>query len=150
MERRKPDCLGGLHGTDHSAAAHVSHQFFPYQLGGWGTAVECPGWSECDDDAAALTVRLDQVARDAGYPFDGWQRKMPHGIRVECHPLVYRALQNLMIPSYQEFVSSLNKGAGEDWFKPQVPIMVTAGMERGQWQITADDGPIAEGTVHDG
>lgn len=150
MERRKPDCLGGLHGTDHSAAAHVSHQFFPYQLGGWGTAAECPGWSERDDDAAALSIRLDQVARDAGYPFDGWQRKMPPGIRLECHPLVPAALQQLFIPSYAEFTASLNLGVAEDLMKPQIPVVVTAGMERGAWRIAADDGLIVEGTVSNG
>lgn len=118
-------------------------------MGAWSTTVECPGWSERDDDAAALVIRLDQVGRDAGYPFGDWQAKMPPGVRVECHPLVVAALRELMIPSYQEFISSLTTGAAEDLFKPQVPVVVTAGMERGQWRITADDGLIAEGTVND-
>lgn len=39
---------------------------------------------------------------------------------------------------------------GEDAGKPQIPVVVTTGMERGQWRITADDGLIAEGTVSDG
>lgn len=101
----------------------------------------CPGWSEREDDAAALVMRLDQVAIDHEF-------RLPPGMRVECHPLVYRGLQDLFIPSCDEFVTSMH--TGEEVFKPQVPVMITAGMERGQWRIVADEGQIAEGVVRDG
>lgn len=140
MERRKPACRGAIYGTDKSAAVHGSHEFFPFRF---AEASGCPGWTEREAGATALADRLDRVAREHTWPL-----KMPPGIRLECHPSVPHALQQLFIPSYAEFVSSLN--TGEDMLKPQIPVVVTAGMTAGQWRIVADDGPIAEGVVRDG
>lgn len=141
VERRNPACRGAAYGTDQSAAAHGPHGFFPWRMS--DGAIPCPGWTEREAGATVLADRLDQVARDHWWPLS-----MPPGIRLECHPLVPHALQQIFIPSYNEFVSSLS--TGEDLVKPQMPIVVTPGMERGQWRITADDGLIAEGVVSDG
>lgn len=139
MDRRKPACRGAACWTDKSAEVHGPHEFFPWQH---AEAASCPGWTEGDAGATVLADRLDQVGREAAWPM-----QLPPGIRLECHPSVPHALQQLFIPSYAEFVSSLN--TGEDAVKPQIPVVVTAGMTTGQWRITADDGLIAEGFVRD-
>ena len=141
MERRNPACRGAAYGTDQSATVHGPHDFFPWMMSD-GT-VPCPGWTRRDASATELAERLDQVARDHWPPLS-----MPPGIRLECDHLVVHALQQLFLPSYDEFVSSLS--TGEDVMKPQMPVVVTPGMGRGQWRITADDGLIAEGVVGDG
>jgi hypothetical protein len=140
MDRRKPGCQGASYGTDYSAAPHGAHEFLASRYAEPG---ECYGWTQQEGDASTLADRLDQVARDNARPL-----KMPPGIRLECHPLVVHVLQQLFVPSYGEFTASLS--TGEDMMKPQIPVVVTAGMGRGQWRITADDGLIAEGAVRDG
>ncbi len=129
MDRRKPLCRND--------EVHGPHGYWAHGYTSWN---ECPGWSEHDADTTVLADRLDQVAREAAWPL-----KMPPGIRLECHPAVVHALQQLFIPFYGEFTASLN--TGEDMMKPQIPVVVMAGMTGGQWRIVADDGQIAEGVV---
>lgn len=146
MERRKAQC-----GSD---ARHDPHPYWAYSASDFGPhGADCPGWLGQDADATDLANRLDQVARDAWRP-PPLPHDLPPGIRLECHPLVPHVLEQLFIPSYGEFVTSLADaqlgGPGiAHWVKPQIPVLVIAGMERGQWRITADAGLIAEGTVHD-
>lgn len=137
-EMRRPACEGSP--VSEQKGPHEAHGYWTRHYMSWQ---ECPGWTQQEADATALAERVSQIAREALWPM-----RLPAGIRLECHPLVYRALTQLFIPSYAEFTASL--ATGEDVFKPQIPLVVTAGMERGQWRITADDGPIAEGTVRDG
>ena len=132
MDRRKPLCRND--------AVHGSHGYWTHSYTSWN---ECPGWSEQEADTAALAGRLDQVAREAA-----WSLRMSAGIRLECHPSVPYALQQFFIPSYSEFAASLK--TGEDMMKPQLPVVVTAGMTVGQWRIVADDGQIAEGAIRHG
>jgi hypothetical protein len=97
----------------------------------------CPGWRQRDADATALAERLDQVARSS----------LPPGMRLECHPSVITPLRDLHVPEPGEFTPHLAVATGENAAKPQIPVVVVPGMERGQWRITADDGLVAEGTV---
>lgn len=136
-EMRRPACEGSP--TDERKGPHEPHGYWTRHYMSW---LECPGWTRQEDDATAPADRISQIAREAAWPL-----KMPAGIRLECHPLVFRALQQLFVPSFADFTASL--ATGEDMMKPQIPLVVTAGMARGQWRITADDGQIAEGTVHD-
>jgi hypothetical protein len=100
----------------------------------------CPGWCRRDADVTALADCLDQIARESRWPM-----RLPAGIRMECHPSVIGPLRDL---NDDEFAPSLS--VGENALKPQIPVVVMAGMTAGQWLITADDGPIAEGVVRDG
>lgn len=136
-EMRRPACEGSP--ADERKGPHEPHGYWTRHYMSW---MECPGWTRQEDDATALADRVSQVAREHAWPL-----KMPAGIRLECHPLVFHALRQLFVPSFAEFTASL--ATGEDMMKPQIPVTVTAGMERGRWRITADDGQIAEGTVHD-
>lgn len=77
-----------------------------------------------------------------------WPLALPAGIRLECHPSVLAGLRQATVPSYSEFAGSL--ATGEDLLKPQVPVMVTEGMQRGGWRLAADDGIIDEGTIREG
>ena len=88
----------------------------------------------------ALADRLNQIARESL-----WPRRLPAGIRLECHPSVITPLRDL---NDGEFTSSLS--TGENALKPQIPVVVTAAMTAGQWRITADGGLIAEGVVTGG
>jgi hypothetical protein len=130
-----------VYGTDKSGHPHGGHEFFPHRQS--GEAVRCPGWTQQEADATWLASRLDQVARDAVWPM-----RLPAGVRLECHPAVPSALQQLYVPGLAEFTASLN--TGEDLLKPQIPVMVLANLPHGWWRIIGDDGQIDEGVVRDG
>jgi hypothetical protein len=136
-EMRRPACEGSP--ADERKGPHDPHGYWTRHCMSW---LECPGWTRQEDDATALAEQMNQVAREAMWPM-----RLPAGIRLECHPLVLHALQRLFVPSFADFTAIL--ATGEDIMKPQIPVMVTPGMERGQWRITADDGQVAEGTVRD-
>lgn len=147
MERRRAPCGRAERHEPHRTWVPDHSDFYGRQV------VDCPGWDGQDADASDLADRLDEVARDAWRPAP-LQHGLPPGIRLECHPLVPHVLEQLFIPSYGEFVTSLADarlgGPGvAHWLKPQIPVLVIQGMERGQWRITADGGLIAEGTVRD-
>jgi hypothetical protein len=133
MGRREPLC-----GNPEAHAPHGS------PVPGKTFLMVCPGWCQRDADATALAERLDQAARDSLWPL-----ALPAGMRLECHPSVVTPLRDLYVPERDEFTPHLAVVTGEDVAKPQIPVVVVPGMERGQWRITADDGPIAEGTVRD-
>lgn len=143
MGRRRPPCG--------NPQAHAPHG---RPVPGETFLEVCPGWCQRDADATALADRLDQIARESL-----WPRRLPAGIRMECHPSVIGPLRNLneSAPSVNgplrglfdaEFAASLK--TGEDAGNPQIPVVVMAGMTAGQWLITADDGLIADGVVTGG
>jgi hypothetical protein len=133
MNRREPLC-----GNPEAHAPHGS------PVPGKTFLRVCPGWCQRDADAAALAERLDQIARDSL-----WLLTLPPGIRLECHPSVLNPLRDLYVPGPADFTPDAAAMTGENVAKPQVPVVVTAGMGRGHWRITADEGQIAEGTVRD-
>jgi hypothetical protein len=141
-EMRRPACEGSP--VSEQKGPHEPHGYWTRHYMSW---LECPGWTRQEADAADLAGRVSEIARNA-WTAPGLPPALPPGIRLECRPLVFHALQQLFVPSFAEFTASLR--TGEDIMKPQIPVMVTAGMTRGQWRITADEGQIAEGTVHDG
>lgn len=148
-EMRRPACEGSW--SSERKGPHEPHGYWKGRYEAW---LDCPGWTQQEDDATALSMRLNQVARDA------WRQPppgpdLPPGIRLECHPLVPAVLEQLFIPSYGEFVTSLADarlgGPGiAHWVQPRIPVLVVQGMTRGQWRLTTDDGLVAEGTVRDG
>lgn len=137
-EMRGPACEGSP--ADERKGAHDPHGYWTRHWGAWA---ECPGWTRCEADATELAGQLSQIAREAM-----WPAALPPGIRLECHPFASHALRQLFIPSLNDFTASL--ATGEDMMRPQIPLVVTAGLGRGQWRITAGGGLIAEGTVRDG
>jgi hypothetical protein len=129
MNRRKPPCG--------NPQAHAPHG---RPVPGETFLEVCPGWCQRDADVTALADCLDQIARESLWPM-----RLPVGIRLECHPSVIAPLREL---NDDPLASGLS--ADVDALKPQIPVVVMAGMTAGQWLITADDGPVAEGMVRDG
>lgn len=131
MELARPLCR--------NTKAHPAHGFWAHGYTVWN---ECPGQSEHDADITVLAERMSGIARDAAWPL-----RMPAGIRLECHPSVFADLRLMFVPDYAEFTASL--ATGEDLFKPQIPVVVTAGMGRGAWRLAGDGGTIDQGTIRE-
>lgn len=128
MERVRPPCRN-------AAEAHEAHGFHSHGYAFWN---ECPGWSHAEADTSALMDVLDSYARD--------HRLVPvdDGIRLECHPLVPYMLMRMTIPDFREFV------AGENFAKPQIPVVVSAAMDRGAWRLVFGDRTlVSEGALRE-
>jgi hypothetical protein len=100
----------------------------------------CPGWSQEDADGTLLAERLDRLARD-----HAWPKELPAGVRLECHPVAFLVLQALDGAPDAEIAAPVY--TGEVTARRQIPVIAAAGMARGAWRITADDGVIDEGVI---
>lgn len=134
MERMRPACRGAYFGTD-QAGPHGPHDYFSHA---WAEALPCPGWTSAQSGTGVLLDTLEDLART-------WllARKVPEGVRLECHPYVRYEIQRITIPGYREFC------ALAEW-KPDIPVLVRADMERGAWRIViVAEELITEGVIRD-
>ena len=131
MELRRPLCGN----TD----AHDPHGLWNCGYTAWN---ECPGWSVTDADTVALIRKMDDLARGWAWPLSP-----PSGACLYCHPVVYRALTQAWLPSFDEFKTSLK--TGEDLMRTTIPVAVVTELEYGAWTVDSDAGVIAEGKIRD-
>jgi hypothetical protein len=133
MELRKALCRGAKYGTDESAGPHGPHQFFPHA---WAEAIDCPGWTAREHDAASLAELM--LRTDPGLP----------ELALQCHPVVEYALMQVIIPGYQEFIDELSSPMSMPLQKfGGIPVMRTVAAERGAWTLASGMRTIAEGVL---